>query len=154
VFHGHFRRGVMEVVGRTNLWPRQYHSAMKQVAYAVRDNRAEWSGRTLREWVPDLTSAIVASFDPARVILFGSVADGSDGPDSDIDLLVVLDHAPRTERRRLMVDLRRAARGIDAPCDLLVTSVEDLERNGTVPGTTEFEPATRGVVVYERSAGG
>ena len=61
---------------------------MKQIAYAVRDSRAEWDGRLLREWVPELVGAVVATFDPQRIVLFGSVANGSDGPDSDIDLLV------------------------------------------------------------------
>jgi predicted nucleotidyltransferase len=119
-------------------------------AYAIRDNRAVWDGRSLSDWVPDLADVIVKAFDPRRIILFGSVAQGTDGPDSDIDLLVVLEQAPLADRRRLMVDLRRASRSIAAPHDLLVTSVEDFERNGNVPGTTEFEPATNGTVIYER----
>lgn len=119
-------------------------------AYAFRDNRAVWDGRSLSDWVPDLASVIVQAFDPHEIILFGSVAEGTDGPDSDIDLLVVLDQAPLADRRRLMVDLREASRSIAAPVDLLVTSVEDFERHGSVPGTTEFEPATNGTVIYER----
>ncbi len=35
-------------------------------------------------------SAFVAWFNPRRVILFGSAARGLAGPDSDIDLLVVV----------------------------------------------------------------
>ena len=97
-------------------------------------------------------STIVAAFDPARIVLFGSVADGTDGPDSDIDLLVVLDDAPNADRRRLMVELRRATRAVTAPHDLLVTSLDDFERNHALPGTTEFEPAQHGIVVHERSA--
>jgi len=124
---------------------------MDQVTYAVRDNRAEWAGRLLRDWVPDLVPAIVDKFDPTKILLFGSVFDGTDGPDSDIDLLVILDHAALNERRHLMVDLRHASRHIAAPHDLLVTSVDDFERNQNSPGTTEFEPAHHGVVVYERS---
>lgn len=119
-------------------------------AYAIRDNRAVWAGRSLSDWVPDLADVIVQAFDPRRIILFGSVADGTDGPDSDIDLLVVFDEAPLAVRRRLMVDLRRASRSIVAPHDLLVTSVDDFERNANVPGTTEFEPATNGTVIYEQ----
>jgi predicted nucleotidyltransferase len=125
--------------------------AVSEVVYAVRDGKALWAGRTLREWVPDLVDAVVTRFDPAKVILFGSVADGTDGPDSDIDLLVVLDVAPLEQRRQLMVELRRTTHGVAAPHDLLVTSVEDFERRRHQPGTTEYEPA-RGVVVHERHA--
>jgi uncharacterized protein len=113
---------------------------------------AEWAGRSLRDWVPDLVTAIVKLFDPAKVLLFGSVAAGTDGPDSDIDLLVVLDDAALARGRCLMVELRRATREIAAPCDLLVTSVDDFARNQNLPGTTEFEPAQHGTVVYERAA--
>jgi uncharacterized protein len=123
---------------------------MDLATYAIRDNRAEWGGRTLADWTVELTSAIVATFDPRRIVLFGSVADGTDGPDSDIDLLVVFDHAPLENRRQLMVDLRRATRHIGAPHDLLVTALADFERNRDIPGSTEFEPAQHGTVVYER----
>ena len=34
----------------------------------------------------DITALIVERFEPAKVILFGSVAEGTDGPDSDLDL--------------------------------------------------------------------
>lgn len=125
---------------------------MKPLAYAVGDNHALWAGRTLRAWTDVLVETLVAEFDPVRIILFGSVAAGSDGPDSDIDLLVVLDDAPVADRRRKMVEMRRATRGVAAPHDLLVTSVADLARNSARPGTTEYEPAQHGVAVYERVA--
>jgi predicted nucleotidyltransferase len=67
---------------------------VQQVSYAVRDNHAIWAGRTLRAWTDVLVETLVAKFDPVSIILFGTVASGSDGPDSDIDLLVVLDDAP------------------------------------------------------------
>jgi predicted nucleotidyltransferase len=40
---------------------------------------------------PELLDKVVAHFAPLRVILFGSAARGEAGPDSDIDLLVVVD---------------------------------------------------------------
>jgi uncharacterized protein len=134
------------------VWRSVYDPPVEEVSFTVRDDRAEWAGRSLRDWVPELVTVIVDTFDPVKIVSFGSVADGTDGPDSDIDLLVILDHAPRADRRRLMVALRRAARDIAAPHDLLVTSVHDFERNQDTPGTTEFEPAQHGIVVYERSA--
>ncbi len=83
---------------------------MQPSIYAVRDNHALWAGRTLRAWTDDLVETLAAGFDPASIILFGSVATGSDGPDSDIDLLIVFDEAPLVDRRRKMVELRRATR--------------------------------------------
>jgi predicted nucleotidyltransferase len=127
-----------------------HHGVMKGLDYQVKDGKSSWGGRVLRDWVQDVTALIVEEFQPASVILFGSVADGTDGPDSDVDLLVVLDEAPAHRRRDLMVELRRATRRVDIPRDLLVTSVADFERNRDAIGTTEYEPAHHGVVVYER----
>lgn len=127
-------------------------AGVQQVMYAVGDNHAVWAGMTLRAWADVLVDTLVKEFDPVSIILFGSVAAGSDGPDSDIDLLIVLDEAPLAGRRRKMVELRRATRSIAAPHDLLVTSAADFARNATRPGSTEYEPATHGVAVYERVA--
>lgn len=125
--------------------------SVQPISYSVRDNHAVWAGRSLRAWADVLVETIVEQFSPARIILFGSVAAGTDGPDSDVDLLVVFDDMPVSERRRTMVELRRATRAIAAPHDLLVTSVADFERNGTRPGSTEYEPAQHGITVYDRS---
>ena len=123
---------------------------MSQVSYAVHHDRALWNGRTLRAWVNDLVAAIAETFDPELVILFGSVAAGTDGPDSDIDLLIVLREAQPADRRALMVALRKTTREVAAPHDLLVTSIADYERNRTCPGTAEYGPAQFGTAVYER----
>ena len=128
--------------------------SMQPISYAVRDNHAVWAGRSLRAWADELVESIVAGFDPTRIILFGSVATATDGPDSDIDLLVVFDDIPVSERRRKIVELRRATRSIAAPHDLLVTSVVDFERNATRPGSTEYQPALHGVTLYDRSTVG
>jgi predicted nucleotidyltransferase len=47
---------------------------------------------------PELLDPVVAYFQPCRVIVFGSVARGEAGPDSDIDLLVIVDYDTPPER--------------------------------------------------------
>lgn len=127
---------------------------MAALSYEVRNGKASWGGRPLGDWVGDVTALIVEWFRPAKVVLFGSVAERTDGPDSDLDLLVVLDAAPVDQRRQLMVALRQATRTLDVPRDLLVTSTDDFERNRSAVGTTEYEPANHGIVVYERQPPG
>ena len=123
---------------------------MAQVTYAVRDAKALWNGRTLAQAVPDLVRALVAEFDPVQIILFGSVAAGTDGPDSDVDMMMVLDHANDDRRRQLMVDALRATHDVHVPRDILVTDVARLARNRSVVGTIERMATKDGVVVYER----
>ncbi len=45
-----------------------------------------------------LLDPVVAYFNPRRVIVFGSVARGEAGPDSDIDLLVIVDDDTPAEK--------------------------------------------------------
>ena len=40
--------------------------------------------------IDQMVGRIVERFDPERIILFGSAARGEAGPDSDVDLLVVM----------------------------------------------------------------
>jgi predicted nucleotidyltransferase len=47
---------------------------------------------------PELLNSVVAHFAPQRVILFGSMARGEAGPESDVDLLVVLDDDVPSEK--------------------------------------------------------
>ena len=47
---------------------------------------------------PALLDPVIAYFNPRRVIVFGSVARGEAGPDSDIDLLVIVDDDTPAEK--------------------------------------------------------
>lgn len=72
--------------------------------------------RAFGSLVPAAGADIVRAARPVRVILFGSVARGDEGPDSDLDFLVVLDEfEPGRHRRRRSTSLawsvpRRAER--------------------------------------------
>jgi uncharacterized protein len=110
-----------------------------------------YEGKTLEEWLPAVVEQIVEQFDPVKVILFGSLARGEMGYDSDIDLLVVFDHVEWENKRNLTVDIRRAIAGIPVPVDVIVTDVDEIDRQGHIVGTV-LRPALReGTVVYERS---
>ncbi len=70
-----------------------------------------YEGRRLDEWLPEVVERIVERFDPLRVILFGSLARGEMGYDSDIDLLVVFEEVEWENKRELTVEIRREFRG-------------------------------------------
>ncbi|CAN5464514.1 nucleotidyltransferase domain-containing protein [soil metagenome] len=110
-----------------------------------------WGDRTLREWVPVAVVDIVAKYDPVRIILFGSVARGEEGADSDVDLLVVLDKVAPADRARLMGEMRFA---IWAPVaiDVFVTDPEECERRRDVIGSMHYWALREGEIVYERAA--
>jgi uncharacterized protein len=120
--------------------------------YEVEGGKAVWAGRRLEDWVPLLVERLVREFDPAMIVLLGSVAQGSDGPDSDVDLLVVLDEAPKRQLYDVLVEMHRRTRDCAAPTDFMVTSVARLERRRHQPGTIEYESTHNGRVVYDRRA--
>lgn len=100
--------------------------------------------------LPEITSRILAVSDPAQIILFGSYARGDWGPDSDLDLLVVLDQVDST--RAASVSLRGALRGLLVPIDVLVATPEQLEQHRNTIGLIYRTILTEGRVLYERPA--
>lgn len=110
-----------------------------------------WDGRPVRDWIPDVVADLVAAIQPARVIVFGSVARGEDSGESDLDLLVLLEDLIAKDRRRLMSTIRRAI-GAPIPIDILVASVSEYEAGKDVNGSPYYWPAREGRVVHERSA--
>ena len=100
------------------------------------------------EKIDEMVRRIVAKFDPERIILFGSHARGTGGPDSDADLLVVM--RPLGSRREQATQIDMELVGVDMPADVIVVTPEDVERKRDVLGTI-IRPALReGKVLYER----
>jgi uncharacterized protein len=121
---------------------------MAQAVWQVVEGRIHYSGRTLAQWVSDVVADLVATADPLRVLLFGSVVRQDDGPDSDIDLLVVLSQVERDRRHELTVKLARAITA-PVPVDLLVTDPAEIAERGDLPGILRVA-LREGRVVYER----
>ena len=124
---------------------------MSSLAYEVRNGKARYGGRTLAEWVPDVVEAIVGACDPEQVLLFGSVARGDDGPDSDLDLMVVLSSIDYAKRHQLEANLYGALGGA-VPVQVVVTDRRECERRHDVIGSMHYWPLREGRVVYARAA--
>ena len=103
---------------------------------------------SVRAAIDRMVRRIVRQFRPEQVILFGSQARGDAGPDSDVDLLVVMDFEGTA--LDMAVEIREALGHIRFPKDVIVTRPEDFAWRKDVVGTIEW-PATReGKVLYAR----
>jgi uncharacterized protein len=125
-------------------------TGMAQVAWQVVDGRIRYAGRTLADWVPDVVADLVTAARPLRVLLLGSVARGVDGPDSDVDLLVVLPTVEGARRHELTVKLARAI-AAPVPVDLLVTDPTEIAERGDLPGVLRVA-LREGRVMYDQAA--
>lgn len=121
------------------------------VTYKVSDEgKALYDGRTLAEWLPVAVDDLVRALDPVRIYVFGSTAQGCDGPDSDLDLLVVV---ARIEDANKVPDLVVAARRVitaPVPCDVLVTDMATFEQYKDKPWYIYQQIVDEGSLVYER----
>ena len=106
------------------------------------------SQATTRKEIREMVDRIVRQFRPEKVILFGSYARGDVGPDSDVDLLVVM--AVQGERRKKAVEIRVALHDIRVPKDIIVTTPEEFEWRKDIVGTIERPADREGEVLYAR----
>src|SRR5260370_2211262 len=95
-----------------------------------------------------IVKRIVKKFAPEKIILFGSQARGDAGPDSDIDLLVVMPVAG--SKREKAIEIGVALHGIAIAKDLIVTRPEDFAWRKDVVGTIEYPAAHEGKGLYAR----
>ena len=81
---------------------------------------------TRDEAIAEITHKLVEFYQPIRIYLFGSVARGDDGPDSDLDFLVVVpDDAPEDKLRPGAG--RKAVRGTGFAKDIVPWRKTDFE---------------------------
>jgi len=91
---------------------------------------------------------IVAEFDPDKIILFGSHARGEAGPDSDVDLLVVM--PVKGSKRAKQLQIRAAVHDVRIPKDIVVSRPEEFQWRKDIVGTIEHPAAREGEVLYAR----
>jgi len=100
--------------------------------------------------IQQMVERIVERFAPEAVILFGSHADGTAGPDSDVDLLVVMRF--EGSRRATTNTIDGALPDRKLPLDLIVVTPEELARDRNQVGTIIRPALQGGRVLYGRAA--
>jgi predicted nucleotidyltransferase len=93
---------------------------------------------------------IAREFHPQRVILFGSQARGTAGPDSDVDLLVIMQFRGKTLRKSAEIQLKVHPR---FPTDILVRTPAAVRKRVRMGDFFMQDILDEGEVLYERPAG-
>ena len=100
-------------------------------------------------WLPVIKRRIVRGFQPDRIILFGSQANGNARLDSDADLLVVI--PGNAHRRHTEAAIYGSLAGIPLATDVVVVHPEDITREADLVGTILGPVLREGRTVYARS---
>jgi predicted nucleotidyltransferase len=104
--------------------------------------------RPVSETLPKAVQRIAQALRPDRIILFGSYANGTPTPDSDVDLLVVMNTSASAKDRHLSVC--RLLRPRPFPVDILVKTPQELEWALDKGDFFIREIVTQGRVLYEQ----
>ncbi|AUD04763.1 nucleotidyltransferase domain-containing protein [Spirosoma pollinicola] len=100
------------------------------------------------ENIKHIVAKIVASYQPDKIMLFGSYATGQATDDSDLDLLIVKDTSLlRHQRGR---EVRRFLYGLKTPMDIVVATPEEVEQSSQQPYSFLTNALQSARIVYER----
>ncbi len=91
---------------------------------------------------------IARRFDPDQIILFGSHARGNAGPDSDVDLLVVM--AVEGSRREKGIEIGAALHDIRVAKDIVVVTPDQVRRERRITGSIVRPALREGKILYAR----
>lgn len=99
--------------------------------------------------IDEIVRQIVEKFQPQKIILFGSYARGNPRPESDVDLLVVMETSLKETKQAYLIDqsLERDLFGLD----LIVRTPQNLARRIALGDSFLKEVTTHGKVLYEAS---
>ena len=98
----------------------------------------------------ELVRRVVDAVRPRRIILFGSGAREQMGPQSDLDLLVVMPDG--VHRRRTAQTVYQSLGGLGFAKDVVVVTESDLQQFGQNPSLVIFPALQQGKELYH--AGG
>jgi len=100
----------------------------------------------VRREIRKMVERIIERFHPERIILFGSHARGEATPDSDVDLLVIMD--VKGSKREAQLQVRHALHDIRIPKDVVVSTPEEFIWRQKIVGTIERRAVREGKVQY------
>ena len=104
---------------------------------------------SIEEKIREMVRRIVEGFDPEKIYLFGSHARGDAGPDSDVDILVVMD--VNGCKRDKQVEIRFALHDIRGAKDIIVVTPEEFDRRRDIVGTIVRPAVREGKLLYARA---
>lgn len=122
---------------------------MKTTVLTVKTNTRPTGFPPVARSLPKAIKRIASTLKPEKIILFGSYAYGKPTPDSDVDLLVIMNTRARQIDRYLAVSNLLVPR--EFPVDIIVKTPQEIRAELKKKGNFFMrEVLSKGKVVYER----
>ncbi|MFH0772611.1 MAG: nucleotidyltransferase domain-containing protein [Candidatus Omnitrophota bacterium] len=102
----------------------------------------------IKEIIFTIVEKTKKDYNPEKIILFGSYAQGNSTADSDIDLLVIKDSNYRRDERDK--EIRELLKDIKFPLDIFVYTPKEAKKFYNLKGSFINEVFNKGKVIYER----
>ena len=93
-----------------------------------------------------LVQRVVDTAHPLRVVLFGSTARGDAGPESDLDILVIMPDG--VHRRKTAQRIHRQLWGLGCAKDIIVVTEGDVREHGMNPNMVIYHALREGKELY------
>ncbi len=103
----------------------------------------------IEEKLKDVTDRLVKTFNPYQIIIFGSQVYGHSTPDSDVDLLIIMESDKRPAARAAQVS--SVLRPRPFPMDILVRTPKEIQYRLDIGDYFIREVMEQGKTLYERS---
>ena len=95
-----------------------------------------------------IVQKVVEGAKPEQVVLFGSFAAGTQGEDSDIDLLIIKDTSLRRDERDR--EIRSFLKDVIYPMDIFVYTPNEVNHLKNLPNSFLNKILATGKTIYER----
>lgn len=99
------------------------------------------------EIIQKVVQKLVREFNPLKIILFGSQAWGTPGPDSDMDLFVIVKSSTLSRAKRA-AKAYQCLQGINFPKDILIRTQIEVDKYKNVYASLECQVLEKGKVLY------
>ena len=117
------------------------------MAEAMKTKTKKRNGKPDPAILADIVKCVVRAAQPEKIVLFGSAARGTMGPNSDIDLLVI--KGGKFNFWRLLTNIYRHLPGT-AAVDVVLATPEDVERYRNTHCLVICPALREGKVIYDR----
>ncbi len=98
--------------------------------------------------IDELVGRIATIYNPDKIILFGSYANGVPDENSDVDLLIIKDtEKTRPERG---IEVRKILSGTMVPMDILIYTNQEIKESEKKKYSFVYQALTNGKTLYEK----